>query len=144
MPVRIQPVPELSEVVNLLRNCELPVSDIISPHPPQFFGVRSGPALVAVVGLELYGAVALLRSLAVDPAFRRRGLGHELVAYAEQHAMRHGVQRAYLLTTTAADFFLRLGYAPLARDAAPSAIRHTRQFSELCPASSAFMSKPLA
>jgi amino-acid N-acetyltransferase len=49
----------------------------------------------------------------------------------------------YLLTTTAAPLFLRLGYSNLPRDAAPPAIKTSAEFAGICPASSAFMSKQL-
>jgi amino-acid N-acetyltransferase len=80
----------------------------------------------------------------VDEAARGRGCGSRLVAEAERHAARLGVQSLYLLTTTAEDFFRALGYATIARELAPEAIRNTREFSSLCPASSVVMVKRLA
>jgi hypothetical protein len=41
------------------------------------------------------------------------------------------------------EFFTRRGYVRTARDSAPPAIKTTREFAGICPASSAFMSKPL-
>jgi N-acetylglutamate synthase-like GNAT family acetyltransferase len=49
----------------------------------------------------------------------------------------------YLLTTTAAGFFERRGYVAAARESAPAEIRATREFADICPASSAFMVKHL-
>jgi protein-tyrosine-phosphatase len=54
------------------------------------------------------------------------------------------VRTLYLLTTTAEPFFAKHGYARAAREAAPAAIRATREFSGICPSSSAFMSRDLA
>ena len=68
-----------------------------------------------IVGLERFGSVALLRSLAVAAELRGTGVGKALVAAAEEYAQTKNVQTLYLLTTTAADFFARLGYAPLPR-----------------------------
>jgi len=65
------------------------------------------------------------------------------VRQAEQHARQCGVRRLYLLTTSAADFFARLGYKRLERDGAPAAIRTTSEFATLCPAGSVFMVKEL-
>jgi amino-acid N-acetyltransferase len=92
----------------------------------------------------VHGRDALLRSLAVDPGRRGRGCGLALVAAAERHAAAEGVQCVYLLTTTAAGFFERLGYAPAARADAPAAIRACAEFASLCPEDSAFMVKRLA
>jgi amino-acid N-acetyltransferase len=52
-----------------------------------------------------------------------------------------GVEVVYLLTTTAESFFAHRGYRRIERSQAPESIRSTREFSEICPASSAFMSK---
>jgi N-acetylglutamate synthase-like GNAT family acetyltransferase len=45
-------------------------------------------------------------------------------------------------TTDAAPFFDWLGFAPVSREAAPDALRRTRQFSALCPASAVLMRRP--
>ena len=108
-----------------------------------FFYCGPADAPTGLVGLELFGDVALLRSLVVVPAARSSGMGTALVRYAENYARSQGVRTLYLLTTTAEGFFARLGYSHAARDAAPPAIRSTREFAGLCPASSAFMSKQL-
>jgi amino-acid N-acetyltransferase len=144
MPMHIEPLTSGSEAVPLLTECGLSVADISGPSPPRFFGVRVDGALVGVVGIELYPPVALLRSLAVAPAFRVRGLGRELVAHAESFCTARGVTTLYLLTVTAEAFFLKLGYLRASRDAAPAAIRATSQFSGLCPCSAAFLSRDIA
>ena len=86
----------------------------------------------------------MLRSLAVEPEHRNSGLGISLVSDAETWAAERGVETLYLLTTTAAQFFARLGYEAVPRFEAPAAIAATAQFSGLCPASSTFMRKVLA
>jgi amino-acid N-acetyltransferase len=105
----------------------------------------AGPAErpLAIVGIELHGASALLRSLAVVPEARSAGLGAALVAHAEAHARAQRARAIYLLTTTAETFFAALGFARVARESAPPAIRRTREFAALCPSSSAFMAKEL-
>jgi N-acetylglutamate synthase-like GNAT family acetyltransferase len=47
------------------------------------------------------------------------------------------------LTNTAEDFFRHRGYQRCRREVAPSAIRETKEFCEICPVSSAFMVKNL-
>ncbi len=49
----------------------------------------------------------------------------------------------FLLTTTAEAFFKSRGYRRQIRATAPDAIRSSREFSDLCPASSAFLVKQL-
>lgn len=135
--------PNESAVKQLLSESDLPIADICARPLQRFFGCGAGPELEGVVGLELYGEVALLRSLAVASARRGAGVGSRLVAHAEQHARDQGVQSLYLLTTTAEEFFRRRGYGRIPRDEAPAAIKGTKEFSGICPVSSAFMVKRL-
>ena len=72
-----------------------------------------------------------------------RGCATALVARAERHARERGARRIYLLTTTAADFFARLGYKRVEREQAPGSIRSTGEFSSLCPVTSVLMMKEL-
>lgn len=136
--------PVAQDLISLLEACALPFADIAAGSAVQFFGIRSGGILVAVIGLELYPPVGLLRSLAVLPLFRGRGYARELVSFVESFAAAHGVETLFLLTTTAERFFLALGYRPVLRSTAPEAIQATSQFASLCPASSAFLSKHVA
>jgi amino-acid N-acetyltransferase len=48
------------------------------------------------------------------------------------------------LTTTAESFFAKHGYQRAARESAPAAIRGTREFAGICPASSTFMLRHLS
>jgi amino-acid N-acetyltransferase len=135
--------PNEPAVKQLLSESGLPISDITAQHLQHFFGCGSGPELEAVIGLELFGKVALLRSLAVASSRRGTGVGSSLVAHAERHARDQGVQSLCLLTTTAEAFFMRRGYARVPREDAPAAIKTTSEFSGICPTSSAFMVKYL-
>ena len=96
----------------------------------------SGPAHApsGLVGLELFGQKALLRSLVVSDAARSRGLGSALLAQAKNTRVRSACARYYLLTTTAEEFFKRRGFHTAAREDAPPAIRESREFAGLCPA----------
>lgn len=143
-PMNIEPIPSLDAVLPLLAACALPTADLSAASPPRFFGIRDEGRWLAVVGLELYSDVGLLRSLAVLPAFCQRGLAGELVAFVESFAAAHGIQTLFLLTTSAEAFFRQRGYAPASRQEAPPAIQATAQFSALCPSSSAFLSKQIA
>ncbi len=141
--MNIEQLASLDEVLPVLTHCELPVSDITATSPPQFFGIRDADSLVAVIGLEQFPAVGLLRSLAVAPSHRGRGLARVLVSHVEAYAASHGIEFLFLLTTTAETFFLKLGYRPVSREEAPQSIQATSQFSGLCPASSAFLCRRL-
>jgi amino-acid N-acetyltransferase len=135
--------PSKSAVIGLLQAAALPASDLTEAHMANFFYCGPATAPAGIVGLEFCGTDALLRSLAVAPERRGSGLGAALVDRAESHARQHGACSVFLLTTTAETFFLRRGYTNAARESAPPGIRATREFSDLCPASSAFMVKQL-
>jgi len=139
----IRPHPALEAATALLQSAALPVADLTDTHMPDFFYCGSAQAPIGLVGIELHGASALLRSLVVAPANRSSGIGAALVERVEAHARGHGVRAIYLLTTTAEAFFKRHGYEPADRQRAPAEIKATREFADLCPASSAFLFKRL-
>lgn len=140
-PLLIRGRPPRSTAVALLQAQELPVSDLTDEHLEHFLFAGSDGSPTGLVGLEIYGADALLRSLVVSKDDRRKGLGSSLVEHAEQFASSKGVRSIYLLTTTAEAFFKRLGYERIDRSQAPPSIERTREFAGLCPASSALMVK---
>lgn len=125
----------------LLATAGLPTADLEAEHFAHF--IASGPthAPEALIGLQPYGDVALLRSLVVSPAARGKGYGSALVAEIETYAQQLGVRELYLLTNSAEAFFSRRGYSNLERAGVPDAIRQTAEFSSLCPASAVCMHK---
>jgi amino-acid N-acetyltransferase len=135
--------PPKSIALALLQAAKLPTEDLEDRALDHFFFSGSEGSPTAVVGLELYGSDALLRSLVVDERARGRGLGASLLEHAERYAADHGVTSLYLLTNTAESFFKRRGYTRIDRSVAPPSIKDTREYSNLCPQSSAFMFKQL-
>ena len=139
----IQPIEPGRDIEALLSASGLPTADLRDGAKVTLFACTRDSQLRGVVGLEMRGQVALLRSLAVPSPERGSGIGAALVSHAEQYAARQGVDTIYLLTTTAAEFFERRGYRHASRETAPAAIAGTSQFAGLCPSSSAFMAKPV-
>ena len=102
--------------------------------------------LVGVAGIEecgVRGEHALLRSVAVDPAWRSRGLGRALVSRAIALAESRGVNALYLLTTTAEHYFPSFGFTTTSREAVPDDVRSTAEFQGACPASATVMVRRL-
>lgn len=135
--------PPRATAVALLQAQGLPFSDITDEHLEHFFFMGSDGAPTGLVGIEIYGIDALLRSLVVAENARTQGIGSALVQHAEDYATSRQVSAMYLLTTTAESFFQRRGYQRVDRTQAPPAIQFTPEFASLCPASSAFMMKRL-
>ena len=128
---------DLPRLTALLSAEGLPASDL-DPGLAGFLAVRDGSGrLVAAGGLQRAGDVALLRSLVVDPGWRGRGLGRLLAEALIDEARERGIDQLWLLTTTAAAFFLALGFEPADRAGAPPAVRDTAEFRSLCPSSAA-------
>lgn len=140
-PLQIRGRPSRSLAVALLQAAGLPTSDLTDTHLEHFFFAGTDATPAALIGLEIYRTDALLRSLVVTAPLRTQGWGSALVAHAEDYASARRVGSIYLLTTTAELFFERRGYQRVDRTQAPSTILATREFSSLCPASSAFMVK---
>lgn len=135
---------DLPAIRALLAASGSPGGDLTPSHLDSFWVRRDAAGLVGVVGLELYGSVALVRSLAVRPDRRGQGIGAALLAHAEAQAGALGVDTLYLLTMTAERFFAARSYTVTPRDTAPPAIRATAEFAELCPSSSVCMTKHIA
>jgi amino-acid N-acetyltransferase len=134
--------PTARAVGRLLTTVDLPTEDLPGGLE-HFLGIGDPENPDGVVGLEIFGDVALLRSLVVARRARGRGLGKRLVAAAEERARQQAVHKVFLLTDTADAFFAALGYEPCDRELAPAPVRGTRQFSALCPASATLMVKEL-
>lgn len=124
----------------LLRAAALPDEDFAA-HLAHFLVARRNGVVVGAVGAEVYGAEALLRSLVVAPGQRGGGIGGTLVQRLEREAAVWGVQRWWLLTTTAERFFARRGFRTTPRADAPAAIAATREFRGLCPSVAVCLSR---
>ena len=134
---------DLPAIAALLSECALPADDV-QAHVDHFVVARYRERLVGVVGLELADRAALLRSLAVEPAWRNRGVARALYARILAHARLLGIEKLYLLTTTARAFFAKLGFATCERSEVPSAIAATAQFRSLCPSTAVCMVKDVS
>jgi amino-acid N-acetyltransferase len=121
---------------SLLAAAALPVDDV-SAEAQEYVLAFSDGALAGCVGVEISGDAGLLRSFAVVPALRGRGLGATLFERIVARALLRGVKTAYVLTTTAERFCRTHGFERIERAAVPAAIASTAQFRSLCPATAA-------
>lgn len=125
-------------VVALLRENDLPHEDV-REHPSRFVLATTDSTLVGVGGLEPYGDIGLLRSLAVTESHRGQGYGTTICDALEQRARDTGIETLYLLTTTPTSFFEQRGYEEIDRTDAPEAIQRTTEFADRCPESATCM-----
>jgi N-acetylglutamate synthase-like GNAT family acetyltransferase len=108
-------------------------------HLSTFVLAEAGAEVVGCAGAEAYGDIALLRSVAVAPGLQRQGIGRQLLALLIGEARRRSFKALYLLTTSAAAYFVRWGFQPADRAGAPRALQQSAEFQGACPASADFM-----
>jgi len=133
---------ELKSILDILDRSGLPSIDC-EEHLETFFVIEVNGNIVAAGGLEITDSFGLLRSIAVLSENRNKGIGRKLYQHLEKQAMKAGVQKLYLLTNTAKDYFSKLGFCSVPRSSVPTCIQETRQFRELCPESATVMFRNL-
>jgi len=125
-------------VIRLLERAKLPLAGV-REHWDHFLVADSSGQLLGAVGLEIHGRSGLLRSLVVDENFRSKGVGRALVASLNPLIRATGLDGLFLLTTTAADFFARLGFARITREQLPASLNASEELRGACPASAVAM-----
>ena len=135
---------DLAEILTLLAAVELPADGVAAQLAGFLLARDAAGRLVGCVGLERYGEVGLLRSLAVAPELQRTGLGSRLVAALIARARDAGVREITLLTTTARDFFAhRFGFTEAERDDYESRLAQSPEWRLPRCSSAAFLRLPL-
>jgi amino-acid N-acetyltransferase len=108
-------------------------------HLDHFIVAHDETGLIACGGLELHGSSALLRSLAVSPAHRRKRVGHEMVMRLVTLALSEEVGKLALLTEGNDAYFRRFGFKTVPREALPPALAASAELKGACPASATAM-----
>jgi amino-acid N-acetyltransferase len=126
---------DFANVARLLEASDLPVEGVADQFGPNYVTEEG----TGVAGIEKHGRYGLLRSVAVAPEERGKGLAQRLVRNRLDWAAAEGLSTVYLLTTTAETYFAKLGFTRVAREDVPAEIRATREFASTCPSSSIVM-----
>jgi len=124
---------DLPDILALLKAAALPVAGIEN-HVETALVAKESERLLGCAAVEVYGQVALLRSVAVDAGRRGEGLGEELTKAALELARKSGVRDIYLLTTTASHFFPRFGFTAIPRAELDPALQQSEELRGACPA----------
>jgi amino-acid N-acetyltransferase len=143
MVIQAAEASDLPAVRRLLETQHLPL-DGVDEHVSTMVVAKKGSEVVGAAAVELYADGALLRSVVVDPTARGQGLGHRLSDAALSIAKERGTRTAFLLTTTAEQFFPKLGFEQIVRDDVPASVQASIEFQSACPASAVVMRKRLA
>jgi amino-acid N-acetyltransferase len=131
---------DLTGIEDLLEVSDLPLVGV-EEHLGYYLVAEEGGRILGVIGLEPYGKDGLLRSAAVHPDWRGRGLGNSLVSRLIAEAEARGIRTLYLLTTTAEQFFPRFGFQRTTRESVPEQVRGSAEFQGACPASAVVMER---
>jgi len=129
--IRRATLKDLPQVIGLLAKVGLPVEGI-AEHLKHFFISENNGDFVGVCGLQVSNNSGLLRSTAVVSAYRNKGIARKLIEASFDHAKKLGLKDIYLLTATSKEYFSKLGFESLPRDALPAEIQSTREFLEIC------------
>lgn len=100
-------VPEMAAV---LHQADLLTYDLLSPRSCYWVVRDDQQRIIATAGLEFGSKAALLRSVAVLPDARSRGLAHVLADHAFQEAASNGYHDVYLFSVHAGGYWQRLGF----------------------------------
>lgn len=125
---------DVAALVELLEAADLPTAGLADNFPAGYVVAWQGETLVGAAGLEVYENVGLLRSVVVAPSQQGTGLGRALVSDRLAAAATANLERVYLLTTTAATYFRRLGFEDTPRPTSPVALLLSPEFAGVCPA----------
>lgn len=125
--------PEMRALCNLLIQADLGAEGLQGLHEHSVVLAKQDAELLGGVAIQPCGAHGLLRSLVVSPDARGAGLGRDLVHLAVRRAREQKMHSLWLLTETAAAFFLQQGFVLADRSAAPAQVQVSEQFRSLCP-----------
>jgi len=142
-PTRKATSSDIAQIRQLLDASGLPSVDF-HKHLDHFIVAAEKGVIIGVVGLEVHGSSALLRSLAVREQNRRTGLGRGLSTAILAYAESIGIHELALLTTTAEGFFATQGFIKVSREEIPAFVKQTEEFRKYCSSTAVCMRKEMA
>lgn len=129
---------DLGAVLTLLESNYLPTAGV-KEHLKHFVLAFESDHLIGCAGLEVHDSTGLLRSLAVDEAYRCQGLGVRLTERILDLAEHKKLISVSLLTTTAQDYFPKFGFVGVSREVLPASLKSSEELSGACPDSAVAM-----
>lgn len=139
--IRTARAAERAELEGLLRAAELPLAGVVEGFPECYVFAQSKERVFGAAALETYGTAGLLRSVVVHHSVRGQGLGRALVEERLGRARELGLERVFLLTTSAEAYFEALGFVRVARAEVPAIMQVSAEFAGACPASAACLGR---
>jgi N-acetylglutamate synthase-like GNAT family acetyltransferase len=125
-------IEDAARVTDLLVGNKLPTAGV-DDGINEFSVADIGDKLIGVIGMELYGKNALLRSAAVSSERQGQGIGRALVGEMLSKARSRGVADIFLLTTTAEKYFESFGFTKIERAEVPDELGASEELRGACP-----------
>ncbi len=129
---------DLKSVYELLNENNLPMADL-DLGKVRITVATINHNIVGCIGIEEYSSDGLIRSFAVVKRHRGTGIGDKLFQNLLDYCFQTEINTLHLLTDTAEEYFGRKGFTLVHRGQAPDSIKGTSEFTELCPATCAYM-----
>ena len=129
---------DLENILALLESNHLPKAGV-SEHIQDFVLALEDDQVIACAGLEVHGKAGLLRSIAVDAAYRSQGLGAKLTQSILDLAEHKKLSSVSLLTETAQDYFPKFGFVKVSREDLPAPLKASEELKGACPDSAIAM-----
>ncbi|OLS27560.1 MAG: putative N-acetyltransferase YsnE [Candidatus Heimdallarchaeota archaeon LC_3] len=131
---------DLKKIFTLLQSLKLPVEGI-DDHLSNFFVIKDENEIIGSGGIEIYQEAGLIRSIAVDPKYQKKGLGRKIIEYLLNYANEKGVKELFLLTDTVPKLYEKFGFNYIKRENANSKIEQSEEFKGSCPNTAHLMVK---
>ncbi|MHA7684771.1 GNAT family N-acetyltransferase [Cupriavidus sp. PET2-C1] len=129
---------DLQEIVALLERCRLPATDVVEIIEAFHVALCDGH-IVGCAAAERHGESILIRSVAVEPEYRERGIASRLVEALLMRARGTEARDAYLLSTVAPAYFARWGFSLIPAEEAPAEVTASRAFQRAVQAAALCM-----
>jgi amino-acid N-acetyltransferase len=129
---------EFGSFQEAVKNAGLPHQDL-NYQNQVLISYFDNQTMVGTGGLEVVNNVGLLRSVCFQSTARNQSIGKQITNDILATARQSNLGEVYLLTETAKDYFRKLGFEEIHREAVPEEIKSTTEFASVCPASAVCM-----
>jgi amino-acid N-acetyltransferase len=133
---------DLESIFSLLQSLDLPTEGI-EDHLNDFHVIKDNKDVIGTGGIEIYDEAGLIRSIAVNPKYQKKGLGRRIIEHLLKYAKEKSVNELFLLTDTVPKLYEKFGFDYIKREDVNSKIEQSEEFKGTCPYTADLMVKVL-
>ena len=128
--IRYATMDDFPRIKLLLQRCDLVTEGLFEPGTQCWLVEEFGKhAVVGIAAMELGESAGLLRSVGVDPVFRRQGVGAALTNTAFEGCRMAGRHIVYCFSTGAGGYWQRFGFREVPVEEVITALPNSPQVS---------------